>query len=231
MPGLIVTQHSGDGKAKQYVLRGFNLDHGTDFATSVNGVPVNMPSHGHGQGYSDLNFLLPELVDRITYRKRPYFAQNGDFASARSADIEYRRRLDAPLAAVTLGQNGFRRGVLGGSVDLAPGLTLLGTVELQADDGPWTVAENLRKRNGVLRVSGGTPAAQPSQRWRMCRRKPWPRSRCSQARSSGAAFISAGNTLPELPTKVLTSSPAAQSRRACGPSCCSQAATCGARSP
>ena len=158
VPGLIVTQHSGDGKANQYFLRGFNLDHGTDFATSVNGLPVNMPSHGHGQGYSDLNFLLPELVDRIAYRKGPYFAQNGDFASAGSADIVYRTRLEAPLAALTLGQNGFRRGVLGGSVDLAPGLTLLGAVELQAHDGPWTVPENLRKRNGVLSLSGGTPA-------------------------------------------------------------------------
>ncbi len=158
VPGLIVTQHSGDGKANQYFLRGFNLDHGTDFATTVNGLPVNMPSHGHGQGYSDLNFLLPELVDRIAYRKGPYFAQNGDFASAGSADIAYRTRLDAPLAAVTLGQNGFRRGVAGGSVDLAPGLTLLGAVELQAHDGPWTVAENLRKANGVLTLSGGTTA-------------------------------------------------------------------------
>ena len=158
VPGMVVTQHSGDGKANQYFLRGFNLDHGTDFATSVNGLPVNMPSHGHGQGYSDLNFLLPELVDRIAYRKGPYFAQNGDFASAGSADIVYRTRLDAPLAALTLGQNGFRRGVLGGSVDLAPGLTLLGAVELQAHDGPWTVPENLRKRNGVLSLSGGTPA-------------------------------------------------------------------------
>src|SRR6476620_9888013 len=72
VPGLIVTQHSGDGKANQYFLRGFNLDHGTDFATTVNGLPVNMPSHGHGQGYSDLNFLIPELVDRIEYRKGPY---------------------------------------------------------------------------------------------------------------------------------------------------------------
>ena len=159
VPGLIVTQHSGDGKANQYFLRGFNLDHGTDFATSVNGLPVNMPSHGHGQGYSDLNFLLPELVDRIAYRKGPYFAQNGDFASAGSADIVYRSRLDAPLAALTLGQNGFRRGVAGASIDLAPGLTLLGALELQAHDGPWTVPENLRKRNGVLRLSGGTPAS------------------------------------------------------------------------
>ena len=158
VPGVIVTQHSGDGKANQYFLRGFNLDHGTDFATSINGLPVNLPSHGHGQGYSDLNFLLPELVDRIAYRKGPYFAQNGDFASAGSADIVYRSRLDAPLAAVTLGQNGFRRGVAGASVDLASGLTLLGAVELQAHDGPWTVPENLRKRNGVLSLSGGTPA-------------------------------------------------------------------------
>ena len=97
VPGLVVTQHSGDGKANQYFLRGFNLDHGTDFATSVDGVPVNMPSHAHGQGYSDLNFLLPEIVERIDYRKGPYFATHGDFAAAGSADIVYRKRLDAPL--------------------------------------------------------------------------------------------------------------------------------------
>ena len=82
VPGVIVTQHSGDGKANQYFLRGFNLDHGTDFATSVDGIPVNMPTHAHGQGYTDLNFLLPELVQRIEYRKGPYFAQTGDFGSA-----------------------------------------------------------------------------------------------------------------------------------------------------
>ena len=81
MPGLIVTQHAGDGKANQYFLRGFNLDHGTDFATSVDGIPVNMPTHAHGQGYTDLNFLLPELVQRIDYRKGPYFAQSGDFSA------------------------------------------------------------------------------------------------------------------------------------------------------
>ena len=89
-PGFYVVQHGGGGKAQQYFLRGFNLDHGTDFATSVGGMPVNMPSHGHGQGYSDLNFLLPELVDRIAYRKGPYFAQNGDFASAGSAAKDHR---------------------------------------------------------------------------------------------------------------------------------------------
>jgi outer membrane cobalamin receptor len=115
VPGVIVTQHSGDGKANQYFLRGFNLDHGTDFATTVNGLPVNMPSNGHGQGYSDLNFLIPELVDRIEYRKGPYFARNGDFSSAGSADIAYRRQLDAPLGAVTIGEHGYRRVLLGGS--------------------------------------------------------------------------------------------------------------------
>lgn len=155
VPGVIVTQHSGDGKANQYFLRGFNLDHGTDFATTVDGLPVNMPSHGHGQGYSDMNFLIPELVDRIEYRKGPYFARSGDFASAGSADIAYRRTL-APFAALTLGGHGLRRGVGGGSADVAPGLQLLGALELQHNDGPWTVPERLRKTNGVLTLSGGS---------------------------------------------------------------------------
>jgi outer membrane receptor protein involved in Fe transport len=158
VPGLIVTQHSGDGKANQYFLRGFNLDHGTDFATRINGMPVNMPSHGHGQGYTDLNFLMPELVSRIEYRKGPYFASNGDFSSAGSADIVYLRRFDAPFAQVTLGENGFRRGVGGASFELAPELSLLGAVEVQRNDGPWTVSENLKKENAVFTLSGGSAA-------------------------------------------------------------------------
>ena len=158
MPGLIVTQHSGDGKANQYFLRGFNLDHGTDFATSVNGIPVNMPTHGHGQGYTDLNFMMPELVQRIEYRKGPYFAGSGDFAPAGSADIVYRTRFDAPLAQLiqlTLGSHGYSRGVLGGSTELGGGITALGAVEVQAADGPWTVPERLRRSNGVFTLSGG----------------------------------------------------------------------------
>ncbi len=105
IPGMVVTQHSGDGKANQYFLRGMNLDHGTDFATTVNGVPINMPSHGHGHGYSDLNVLIPELVSRIQYRKGPYFAAEGDFSSAGSASIMYRSQLDLHVqAAVVVGQ-------------------------------------------------------------------------------------------------------------------------------
>ncbi|MDQ3233140.1 MAG: Plug domain-containing protein [Pseudobdellovibrionaceae bacterium] len=82
VPGLITTQHSGTGKANQYFLRGFNLDHGTDFATSVDGVPINMPSHAHGQGYTDVNFLVPELLEKIEYSKGPYHAAYGDFSGA-----------------------------------------------------------------------------------------------------------------------------------------------------
>lgn len=158
VPGLIVTQHSGDGKANQYFLRGFNLDHGTDFATTVNGLPVNMPTHGHGQGYSDLNFLIPELVDRIEYRKGPYFAKNGDFAAAGSADIAYRHTLGENFAALALGQRQFQRFVGAGSTGLGGGLNLLGAVEVQHNDGPWKLPERLRKSNGVLTLSGGTAA-------------------------------------------------------------------------
>src|SRR6266850_8586568 len=89
VPGVIVTQHSGDGKANQYFLRGFNLDHGTDFATFVLGMPVNLPTHAHGQGYTDVNFLIPELISSVRYRKGPYSVQQGDFASAGSASVDY----------------------------------------------------------------------------------------------------------------------------------------------
>jgi outer membrane receptor protein involved in Fe transport len=158
VPGLIVTQHSGDGKANQYFLRGFNLDHGTDFATRISGMPVNMPSHGHGQGYTDLNFLMPELVQRIEYRKGPYFASNGDFSSAGSADISYLKQLDAPFAQFTLGEGNFKRAVGGASFTVAPEITLLGAVEVQRNDGPWTIDENLKKENAVFTLSGGTSA-------------------------------------------------------------------------
>ena len=98
MPGLIVTQHSGEGKANQYFLRGFNLDHGTDLAISVDGMPVNMPTHGHGQGYADINFMIPELIQSVNVRKGPYFADVGDFGSAGSVAIDYVNRLPKNIA-------------------------------------------------------------------------------------------------------------------------------------
>jgi len=155
VPGLIVTQHAGDGKANQYFLRGFNLDHGTDFATHVGGVPVNMPTHAHGQGYTDLNFLIPELVDRISYRKGPYYAEEGDFSSAGAAHIDYFRKIDGTLAEIALGQRGYVRSLLAGSPVVGKGNLLYG-LELFHNDGPWDVHENYRKLNGILRYSQGT---------------------------------------------------------------------------
>src|SRR3954452_9297753 len=107
VPGLIVTQHSGEGKANQYFLRGFNLDHGTDIDITLEGMPVNMRTHGHGQGYADLNFMIPELVSGIAYRKGPYYAEDGDFASAGTARLDYLDGLDRDLLAETAGSFGF----------------------------------------------------------------------------------------------------------------------------
>jgi len=157
IPGMVVTQHSGDGKANQYFLRGMNLDHGTDFSTTVNGVPVNMPSHAHGQGYSDLNHLIPELVQRVEYRKGPYFASEGDFSSAGSAHFVYRTKLDRPFSDVTLGQHGYLRGVAAGSREVSDGVTLLTAVERLNNNGPWTVPEGFRQTNAQFILSGGSP--------------------------------------------------------------------------
>lgn len=154
MPGLIASQHSGEGKANQFYLRGFNLDHGTDLATWVDGMPVNQRSHAHGQGWTDVNFLIPELVGRLDYRKGPYSARSGDFSSAGSAEITYANRLVKDLAGITLGQDGFARGVLAGSPEVAGG-TLLYALELMKNDGPWTRPDDYRKTNAVLRYSRG----------------------------------------------------------------------------
>jgi hypothetical protein len=157
VPGVIITQHSGDGKANQYFLRGFNLDHGTDFRTEVDHVPVNMPTHAHGQGYSDLNFLIPELVSRIAYKKGPYFADEGDFSSAGAADINYTTKLQQGIGALSAGGNGYVRAMAANSSGVGPG-TLLYGLELFHNDGPWDNPENYRKVNGVMRYSLGTNA-------------------------------------------------------------------------
>ncbi len=172
VPGMVVTQHSGDGKANQYWLRGYDLDHGTDFASFIDGVPVNMPTNAHGQGYTDLNYLIPELVQSIRYRKGPYFAENGDFSSAGSAHIQYRSSLDSGIAAVNLGAFGYRRTLLADSFNLngekfaaSAGLgmqrlgpTLLYALELEETNGPWVTPENLHKTNALLRLSDGSRA-------------------------------------------------------------------------
>ncbi|HEX8604561.1 MAG TPA: TonB-dependent receptor, partial [Pseudoduganella sp.] len=157
-PGLVVSQHSGEGKANQFYLRGFNLDHGTDLRTTVDGMPVNQRSHAHGQGWTDLNFVIPELAARLDYRKGPYSAQGGDFASAGATDIAYAHRLTSGIANLTVGQNGYGRALLADSVDIEGGAntgSLLYALETLHNDGPFTQGDNYRKVNGVLRYSEG----------------------------------------------------------------------------
>jgi TonB-dependent Receptor Plug Domain len=155
VPGLVVTQHSSEGKANQYFLRGFNLDHGTDLAITVDGMPVNMPTHGHGQGYADINFLIPELVQSVNVRKGPYFADKGDFASAGSVAIDYVNKLPKNLAELTFGSFGYQRALAAGSTAAGEG-TLLAALEAGKYNGPWDVPDNVRKLSGVLRYSQGT---------------------------------------------------------------------------
>ncbi len=155
VPGLIVTQHSGEGKANQYFLRGMNLDHGTDLSIKVDGMPVNMPTHGHGQGYADINFLIPELIQSLLVRKGPYYADVGDFSSAGSVEIDYLTKPPKNLAEVTVGSFGYRRGLAIGSTAVGAG-TLLAAIEGVKYNGPWDVPDDVRKINGVMRYSQGT---------------------------------------------------------------------------
>lgn len=150
VPGLIATQHSGEGKANQYFVRGFNLDHGTDFAIKLDHMPINMPSHGHGQGYADINFIIPELVHRMTFRKGPYYASGGDFATAGEAEFSYADSLEQGQANLTLGENGYQRLFAGHSIDLGDGaLTLAGA--MTDYNGPWDLDQNLGKRKTLVK--------------------------------------------------------------------------------
>jgi len=158
VPGMVVTQHAGGGKANQYFLRGFNLDHGTDFAISLDGMPVNMRTHAHGQGYADLNILIPEVVGSVDYYKGTYSAWNGDLSSAGSADFRLYDTLPNGFATMEIGQNNYWRAVLGntfrvGEGDKAPRLTLAG--EYSYYDGPWNLPESFSRWNGFARYSAG----------------------------------------------------------------------------
>lgn len=159
VPGLVATQHSGSGKANQYFLRGFNLDHGTDLAGFVDGVPINLRSHGHGQGYLDLGFLIPELVRRIDYRKGPYFVDGGDFSAAGTIRFQTADRLARPLAELTAGSFGYARALAAGSIDRGD-TTVLAALEAVRSDGPWVLDERLRKINGLVKLSRGDGGGQ-----------------------------------------------------------------------
>ncbi|WP_126173912.1 TonB-dependent receptor [Altericroceibacterium xinjiangense] len=151
VPGMIATQHSGGGKANQYFLRGFNLDHGTDFAVYIDDTPMNFRTHGHGQGYLDVNGLIPETVQRVDYRKGPYRADTGDFSFVGSAFLTTRDRME-PFALVEAGQYGYSRFVAGGSVPVGGG-DLLAVGQAKYNDGPWELPEDFSGYSGLLKYS------------------------------------------------------------------------------
>jgi outer membrane receptor protein involved in Fe transport len=157
VPGVMITQHAGGGKANQYFLRGFNLDHGTDFAIFLDGMPLNLPSHAHGEGYADMNTVIAELVERVDYEKGPYYADVGNYGSAGSAHLVFFKTLPQNFFKVEGGMYGYGRAVFGVSQKLGSGSLLYGG-EAYHDDGPWKHPDNYYKVNGFLTYSRGGDA-------------------------------------------------------------------------
>lgn len=156
VPGLVATQHSGSGKANQYFLRGFNLDHGTDFSTSIDKMPINMRSHGHGQGYTDLNFIIPELIGSITYKKGSYYADLGDFSGTGGAYIQTTDNVENSAIELGLGKDSFTRLLTTGGIDTGTDSQFIYGVEVQQYDGPWEdISEDIDKKNIWLKQKWG----------------------------------------------------------------------------
>lgn len=183
-PGLIITQHSGDGKANQYFLRGVNLDHGTDLAITIDGMPVNMRSHGHGQGYADMNFLIPELISTVNIRKGPYFADEGDFSSVGAIHVSLIDSVAKTMASITTGSFGYNR-ALGVTSGKAGDGKLLVAAEANIYNGPWDDPDRLKKLNAVVRYSHGTPESGFSL--------------------TGMAYANRWNSTDQVPLRAITS--------------------------
>ena len=193
IPGVVITQHSGGGKANQYFLRGFNLDHGTDFSLSVDGLPVNLRSHAHGQGYADLNFIIPEFVQSVDYTKGPFAADVGDFSSAGAARFSLFKTLPASFATVELGENNFARFVVGttvlGSLSASANSTASATTlgfEATHDDGPWVLPENLRRYSAFARHT-------------------WSASRDREFSLTALAYRARWNSTDQIPLRAIAS--------------------------
>ena len=154
VPGMVVTQHAGGGKANQYFVRGYNLDHGTDFGLFVDGMPANYRAHGHGQGYADLNFLIPEFIGQLDYTKGPFYANLGDLTTAGSAQFSLVDSLPHGFAKVEIGEDNYWRGVFGDSVSAGDGILTFGG-EYNYYDGPWQLSQNSKRTNGIIRWHKG----------------------------------------------------------------------------
>jgi len=184
VPGLIITQHSGEGKANQYFLRGYNLDHGTDLAITYDGVPMNQPTHAHGQGYADLNMLIPELISSVNIRKGPYYADVGDFGSVGAVSINLRDTVPKNIAQITTGSFGYERFLGYGSAAFGGG-NLLYAAEAATYNGPWTDPDDMRKFNGLLRYSQG--------------------SNLNGLTVTGLAYSNKWNSTDQIPLRAITS--------------------------
>ena len=153
VPGVVISQHSGEGKANQYYLRGFNLDHGTDIAISIGGIPANMRTHAHGQGYSDINWLIPETVNFVNYRKGTYFADQGDFSTAGAVSMTSFNTLPHEIASISGGPHGQARLLLASSPAVGAGSRLLYALEYGHEDNTAVAPDNYRKYNALVRYS------------------------------------------------------------------------------
>ncbi len=157
VPGMVAVQHSGSGKANQYFMRGFNLDHGTDFTNYIDDTPINLRSHGHGQGYLDVNGLIPETIERIEYRKGTYRADTGDFSMAGSSRMITIDRFDRPFFTIEAGDDNWQRLAAGGTRKLAEG-TFTAVAQYKMFDGPWQRNENLHHHSLWAKYNTETPA-------------------------------------------------------------------------
>jgi len=149
VPGVVITQHSGGGKANQYFLRGFNLDHGTDFGISVEGMPVNMRSHAHGQGYADINFIIPETVQQVDYEKGPFFPQLGDFSAAGAAQYQLFDTLRLGFLTTEIGENSYARFAVGNSFK-AKDAEYTAAFESTYENGPSQLPEHFQRYSSLL---------------------------------------------------------------------------------
>ncbi len=148
VPGLFIGQHAGGGKAEQIFLRGFDIDHGTDIALNVDGMPINMVSHAHGQGYSDLHFIIPETLNKIDFEKGPYNANKGNFASAGYVAFNTHNKIDKNLVAIDLGQFNTKRIVsLFNLLDNSKNENAYVATEYILTDGPFDSPQNFNRLN------------------------------------------------------------------------------------
>jgi len=156
VPGLVVTVHTGEGKANQYLLRGFNLDHGTDIANFIDDMPINRPTNAHGQGYSDLNFIVPQVLDGLAYTKGPYYPSIGDFGDVASEHLRIADVVPDQVAA-SVGTLGDEELFLGGTQPVGAGSRLMAALDLSHVDGPFDPPNNFKKVAAVARYSSGSP--------------------------------------------------------------------------